>query len=1498
MTKKTAVRVSGFQKVYGDKLKGFTVKKVGDKNYLEPRDESGKRIGRTFKEGSSTHAILYKLYPTILPIPRGLSFNPSNLPNPRSQLPALINPKKANVTRRLPAVDFKKLGFKNQQLGKKFIQLLKKRGVSVSSLSDLPQIIETYRPLVIRSAIRSNIGRVRKEQLPSAFQLFERSYKIKSKFVNAIVSDVYKYFNRAFLEYQIAIKDFQQQRQPTLKFQITSKIQFFKYAFKKTKSIFINEDGEEEEVEKTADWSPLLALKSDEKNYETKQDYFFSPTIAITSTDKKHIGSKIRRAVTDIINKVDKYTNDQSGYILDRVLESFINISPFQFTSGSSYFPIEFADGIGSKSIINIKNDDNACFLWALMVGLHYNEMETSKKKKIQERYKSYLTPYIKSYGLDFSDMPMTVNIERNLRKYEDATKANIHILQYEVKKSSQPLPMICSKSHYEKSVVLMLCTNPKTGDRHYVTVTNMSGLLGHHISEHGHKVHFCMNCVTASFSCKSALENHQRLCLSNESYLTKFPEGGKAINKFRNYYKQLPVPFVVYADTEALLFRMNKANKTSEHQACGMGYIIVSNLNGESEIVKSFYSRSPNCVREFLNHLKADCKELYLKHLTHIEPMNMTDQDKEDFETEIMCHICGEEVLPAGTIEEYKDKDGNDKIRVHKKSKVRDHCHITGKYRGVAHNSCNLNYQIKKYFPVFYHNLKGYDGHFIIREIEKDECHKIKVLPINRTRYLSFSMILKNNNIDSVQEIEEEAMDTSTCGDDEDIKENQSDKSGFELRFLDSSSFLNESIAKLAKDLRDNDKNVEAQNFKFTRSYINDFCKSQGIPEERETGVSERRSRREELFELLMRKGVYPYEYMTSWDKFNETKLPETEKFMSTLEKQLGSFDELTDKQKAGLRAEVLHAKHVWSSFQCKNLGDYHDVYLSGDIHQLADIFENFRKVSFENYGLDPCHYYSLPALVWDAKDKMTGMKMKLYTEDKQDMYLFNEAGKIGGISGTGASRYARANNKFMDGVVLKDDDGNVEEVLKYDPSKPYNYIMYMDMNGLYSWAMTQPLPYGGFSWVNIDGVNDSDKNLQTFLDNLTGNVFWESGYFLEVDAEIPEELHDYFNDYPPFPENIEVTEDMLSEKQKATRHHTLQQMNRSPDITYRSGKKLIPNLLPKKNYVIHFRLLKLFREMGCKVTKVHRVQHFKQSAWLKVFIDHCMAKRKVAKSDFEKNFWKLSCNAVYGRFLMNKRKHKNIVLSDKQKTLQKLVNKMPEDGNLPIEINGKGLYMVDMPKKQVTLDQPIYAGVAILHLSKWLMYDWYYNVLKRKYGEKVKMLYTDTDSFIFQVFTEDIYRDMRHTPEILNTCDLSNYKKDHPMFEGLDDETIKELIERNKKVVGMIKDETEGMAIVAYVGLRAKMYCLKVIDNSLKSTAKGVKKAVVKRTKFQVYMETLFDERVQSEEMYYIRSNINHELFGEKSRKWCFSAFDDKKHVLDDGINQLSYGHWRIKN
>ena len=273
-----------------------------------------------------------------------------------------------------------------------------------------------------------------------------------------------------------------------------------------------------------------------------------------------------------------------------------------------------------------------------------------------------------------------------------------------------------------------------------------------------------------------------------------------------------------------------------------------------------------------------------------------------------------------------------------------------------------------------------------------------------------------------------------------------------------------------------------------------------------------------------------------------------------------------------------------------------------------MTDVFEKFIDTCLKYYELDPCHYFSALGLSWDAMLKMTGVKLEKISDI--DQYLFIEKGTRGGIFYI-AKRYAKASNKYM---------------YDYDSNKRSTFIIYLDKNNLYGWAMSEYLPYEEFVWL---------KNVDSF-DVMSIDKQSDVGYLLEVDLKYPNELHELHNDYPLAPEKRFATNDILSKYCKSIADKY--------DINVGDVKKLIPNLGNKTKYIVHYRNLQLYLSLGMKLTKIYRALQFKQANWMKKYIDFNTKKRMSATNDFEKDFLKLMINSVYGKTMENLRKRINV--------------------------------------------------------------------------------------------------------------------------------------------------------------------------------------------------------------------------------------------------------------
>ena len=384
---------------------------------------------------------------------------------------------------------------------------------------------------------------------------------------------------------------------------------------------------------------------------------------------------------------------------------------------------------------------------------------------------------------------------------------------------------------------------------------------------------------------------------------------------------------------------------------------------------------------------------------------------------------------------------------------------------------------------------------------------------------------------------------------------------------------------------------------------------------------------------------------------------------------------------------------------------------------------------------------------------------------------------------------------------------------------------IMYWDANNLYGWAMIQDLPYCDFKFLSQKEINEFNLNISE-----SGSM----GYILDVD--------------------------ILSSYCKGIADQYC--------IKVGGVKKLIPNLCDKVKYVVHYKNLEYYLSLGMKLIKIHRILSFKQSNWLKSYVDFNTEKRKQSSCDF-KNFFKLMINYVYGKSMENIRKRINVKLINDQKTCLNCVNK---PNFISQKIFDKNFVAVHCVKTVLTLTKPIYVGFCILELSKLLMYQFHYDYVLKTFN--AKLLFTDTDSLVYEIRNDNIYDQCYKDKHLF---DFSGYSKDSIYYDSL-----------NKKVLGKMKDELNGVNIFEFVGLKSKMYSL--IENNDKEVNKA--KGVKKKLRHQEYLSVLFGKKVVRHKMKRIQSNLQR-IGTYDINKISLSCFDDKRHVFDCGINTLAYFH-----
>ena len=1044
------------------------------------------------------------------------------------------------------------------------------------------------------------------------------------------------------------------------------------------------------------------------------------------------INAALDKAIPHILELLEKWTQRGSGWVVDQVESLWLDIARYQPLRGGSYIPLP-AEVASKKAVINVKNRDDHCLRWAIRSAIFPAADHVDRPSK-----------YPTQDNLDFNGIDAPTPISQ-ISKVERLNDLAINVFGWDKGVTVHHL-----SNEPEDMPRINLLLIEKAGKFHYTWIKDLNRLL-YDQSKHQHRKHFCPRCLHG-YSREDLLDAHKPDCkgIGQTAVRVEMPEEGKNKLTFQNHHKQMPAPFVIYADFEALVTKIEGAalnpsesntQKTHHHEACSFCYVVVR-CDGHTEPPVEY--RGADTAERFLRALQQEERKIKAV-LDNPRAMRMTQEDRQAYNNATTCHVCE------------KPLEGDS---------VRDHCHITGQYRGAAHNTCNLKLRLSRRttpIPVVFHNLRGYDSHLLMQAISKVEG-RISCIPNNTEKYISFSL--------------------------------------GSLRFIDSAQFLLSSLAKLVAANK-------PEAFQITAQYEPD---------------KERR-------DLLLRKGVYPYEYMDSWEHFEEPQIPPKEAFYSKLSDENISED------------DYVHARRVWESFRCRNMGDYHDLYCRTDVLLLADVFETFRKKSMQQYGLDPAHYYTSPGLSWDALLKKTRVELELLTD--YDQHLFIEKGLRGGVA-MASKRYAKANNPYVEG---------------YDPHKPNSYIMYLDANNLYGWAMSQSLPVSGFRWVE-----DCELLTASIADHPGDSP---EGFIVEADLEYPEELHEAHNAYPLAPERMVVPKEWMSEYQ-----HNLLGVGAAPTEV----EKLVPNLRDKERYVLHYRNLQLYLSLGMRLKKIHRALRFEQSPWMEPYIRMNTELRTKATTDFEKDLYKLMNNSVFGKTMENLRKRVDvkIVRSHEEDKLRRLI---ASPSFARANIFDDDLAAIQVHKSRLVLNRPVYVGMSVLDLSKHLMYDFYYNQMKAQYGERCQFIYGDTDSLLLEIETKDVYQDMAKHAELYDTSD---FPKDHPLH-----------CMANKKVVGKMKDECAGRPIAEYVGLRPKMYSILEASGCNIKKAKGVKKSVVKKhIRHEQYKEALFEKKTFRHGMDVLRSE-RHRIYGQHLNKVSLSAFDSKRWIAENGVDTLAYGH-----
>ena len=495
---------------------------------------------------------------------------------------------------------------------------------------------------------------------------------------------------------------------------------------------------------------------------DEKSGYFHSKNMEII-TEATDFSELYDTMTNHLLELVEDFQNQGSGWQFDRVEYFDIYIDPYEPISGSSYIPLPLILEL-KKAIINVKNEnDHECFKWAITSAAF-------PKQKNPQRLDKQMRENSENFNWKGIEFPVKLKDIAKFEKQNPYYTINVHGFN---KDKQEVYPLRISKKQSGYLIELLLIKNEE-GNNHYCWIKNFSRLVSSQINNNQHKREFCRRCYNP-FPTGKSLEKHLEYCSKNEEVKINMPkdeDGNPMFIKFNNYNRKMRVPFVFYVDFESFTEKIHTCspnesesftNQYQKHKPSGFSYIIKS-FDDElfpPELVKyTAESEDDDIPQIFVDNLEQDIKKIYNNTKYHKKAEAMSEMDKKEYENATHCHIC-------------EEKLGEDKVL--------DHCHLTGKYRGAAHNECNLNYKIPKFFPVIFHNLSGYDAHLFIKNLGVTEG-KINCIPNNEEKYISFT---KQIVVDEF---------TNKEGKQIEVKR--------DIRFIDSFKFMQTSLSSLVDNL------------------------------------------------------------------------------------------------------------------------------------------------------------------------------------------------------------------------------------------------------------------------------------------------------------------------------------------------------------------------------------------------------------------------------------------------------------------------------------------------------------------------------------------------------------------------------------------------------------------------------------------------------------------------------------------------------------------------
>lgn len=1084
---------------------------------------------------------------------------------------------------------------------------------------------------------------------------------------------------------------------------------------------------------------------------------------SFTAHVEDNLNPDLVRSFDTLAGKMEDFHEDGSCWKVERILSVRVEVIRCRPLAGSCNLPVVSKPEDLKKTQIPLNgHTSNDCFYRA--IASHF------VKDLDSEDVQLFIDLNMKR--LHANDVQVEVREIERFERINPHLSLRINVLYVD---GEDVIPIRASRQLEGKNIINLVLYKSLMGDKvigHFALINSLDTFVRRTYRDakgkkQYEKCHTCPNCLQ-KFSRVHTLDNHVKECIRNEPRKLEFPPEGEQL-QFQHFVKKFKAPFIGFFDMESCATPPVKTcsiksclKTTCSHKSHffreqkAMAYSLII-LDHKYDIVLQRHYHGYDCIQDLQNTL-VEARKRVNGIIANIVPMTLTNEETVQFECATTCHIC------EGKL---KKKD-NDHL-------VRDHCHLTGKFLGAAHNSCNLNRPERKLVHIYCHNFSGYDSHLILKQIKFDKDLKsIEGLAHNTEKLRTLKM--------------------------------------YDFIFLDSLSFLQGSLAELVQDLAKSKAEFKVLN---QMPFAQDKTKR----------------------ELLLRKGVFPYEFATSIEALRDAKsMPAKEHF----------FNHLTDSGVTDVDYE--HANRVFQEFSCSNRLDYTMLYMMLDTALLADVFIHFRETMHDKFQLDPCQYISLPGYAYDCMLKLTGIAID-YIRDP-DLFLMLSQNIRGGFSFVA---------KRLETNLVESNTTIQNDRLVKTPARRKN-LLYIDANNLYGWAQCQALPIGEFTFLSESEIQSLD------LDQLTNED--DYGYIFEVDLEYPSSLHKQHRSFPLAPEKITVTPSMLSSYQLKCREKL--------NLKKPKSNKLSATFYDREKYVVHYSTLKLYVKLGLKIKKIYRVVKFRQSKFLKEYIDYCTSMRQTAATDFKKRLFKLMANCIYGKFIENTSKHLKVKFARSKTDLMKYASNPRFMNCMIISPDLVAVFL----KTAVTKAKQAYGvGFSILDLSKEFMYRSYYEHIVKAFDGRCEVLMSDTDSlFISTPFCTNPFE------RLLPILDTSNFDPSHPLA-----------CLENKSRLGYFKSETGCKLVTRFIGLRSKCYAFETEGSNDTIKCKGVSRAFKDKipvSNFEKCIKNIASVYVTQ----YGMQSKNHLIHIVRNSKLAFSSYDDKRYVLSCGVHTLPFGSVEI--